>query len=207
MLRNHGTGLRFHSHREDLLSLRLLDVAGDAADGAAGSHAADQHIDLARRVVPDLRAGGSEMDVGIGRVLELLQQQVTLRVGVVDLFGLRDSALHPQCALGQNQVRAESLEHLAALDRHRLRHGQRKPVAARRGDEGERDAGVAAGRLDQFDAGLEQTPLLGVPDHGRTDAALYRIGRIPSLDLGEDGGARAFHDTIQLDQRRPADAQ
>ena len=49
----------------------------------------------------------------------------------------------------QLELGAEQRQHLAPLDRHRLRHGQDQPVAARRGDEGERDAGVAGGRLDQ----------------------------------------------------------
>jgi hypothetical protein len=37
--------------------------------------------------------------------------------------------------------------------------------AARRRDEGQRDAGVAAGGLDELLAGPEQAALLGVPDH------------------------------------------
>ena len=45
--------------------------------------------------------------------------------------------------------RAEQRQHLAALDRHRLRHDQDQLVAARRGDERERDACIAGGRLDQ----------------------------------------------------------
>ena len=143
----------------------------------------------------------------IGWVLELLQQQEALGVGTVDLFRLRDGALHPQRALGQNQVRAKSLEHLATLDRHRLRHRQCKSVAARCGDEGQRDASVAAGRLDQFDAGFKQAALFGVPNHGRADAALDRVRGIASLDLAEHRGACAFHDAVQSDQRRFADAQ
>ena len=173
------------------LPLRLLDVAGDAGDGAAGADAGDQHVDLAVGVVPDLRAGGLLVDRRVGRVLELLRQEVALRVGGGHLLGPADGALHALGARGQDQVRAEGGQHPAPLDAHGLGHGQGQLVAARRAHEGQRDAGVAAGRLDDLDAGLEHAALLGVPDHGRADAALDRVGRVAALDLGQDGGLGA----------------
>ena len=94
--------------------------------------------------------------------------------------------LMPFGALGQHELGAESDEQLAPLDAHRLRHGQGERDAARGGDEGERDAGVAAGRLDELLARPEQAALLGVPDHRRADAALDRIGGIAPLDLGQN---------------------
>jgi hypothetical protein len=49
--------------------LRLLDVAGDAGDGAAGADAAYQDVDLAVGVVPDLRAGGLKWMAGLAGFL------------------------------------------------------------------------------------------------------------------------------------------
>ena len=75
-----------------------------------------------------------------------------------DLLGLGDGARHALGALGQDQLGAEGLQHAAPLERHRLRHGQHERVAARGADEGEGDAGVAAGGLDDgalARAGLE----------------------------------------------------
>ncbi len=54
------------------------------------------------------------------------------------------------CAAGvRDQFGAQQGEHLAPLDRHQFGHHEDELIAARRGHEGERDAGVAGGRLDQ----------------------------------------------------------
>ena len=58
----------------------------DPGQRAAGSDAADHDIDRALRVPPDLLGGGLAVDLGIGRVLELLRHE---RVGQIadDLLG------------------------------------------------------------------------------------------------------------------------
>ena len=61
----------------------------------------------------------------------------------------------------------------AALLAHRLRHGQHQLVAARRADHCQRDAGVAAGRFDDLNAGFEQAFLFGIPYHVRANPAFY----------------------------------
>ena len=66
-----------------------------------------------------------------------------------ELLGLGDGALHALRARRQHQFGAEKRQHLAALDRHGLRHGRGSARSLGGGDEGERDAGVAGGRLDQ----------------------------------------------------------
>ena len=58
VLGDHRTVLRLHAHRQDLLPFVLLDVAGDAGDGAAGADAGDEHVDRAIGILPDLGAGG-----------------------------------------------------------------------------------------------------------------------------------------------------
>jgi hypothetical protein len=61
-------------------------------------------------------------------------------------------------------------------------------------------------RLDDLHPGLEHAALLGVPDHRRADPALDRQGRVPPLDLGEDGRLQPLGQMIDPDQRRPPDA-
>ncbi|MDT4862919.1 hypothetical protein FQZ97_976000 [compost metagenome] len=77
-------------------------------------------------------------------------------------------------------------------------------ITASRGDEGQADAGIARGRLDDAHAGLEQAALLGIPDHAGTDPALHRISRVTSFDLGQYGDARRA-EAVDLDQRGVAD--
>ena len=90
-----GAFLGLHGHGEKFLALGLLPKPGDAGDGAAGADAGDQDIHLAVGVIPDFRAGGLFVDGRIGRVFELLRQEVVFRIGGGDFFGAPDGA--PSC--------------------------------------------------------------------------------------------------------------
>ncbi len=63
-------------------------------------------------------------------------------------------------------------------------------IAARGGDERERDAGVAARRLDDDGAWAEQTGALGGIDHVDADPVLDARERIEELELGVHRGRR-----------------
>ena len=111
----------------------------------------------------------------------------------------------PARALGQHQLRAVGDQQLAALEAHRIRHRQGQRDIASGGDERERDAGVAAGRLDQLLAGTEQAALLGVPDHRGADAVLDGIRGAAPFDLAENCRGRAVDDAVEPHQRRMSD--
>ena len=111
----------------------------------------------------------------------------------------------PFGALGQHQLGAVGDQELAALEAHRLGHGQGERNSARGGDKGQRDAGIAAGRLDDLLAGPEQAALFGVPDHRRADPALHRISGIATLDLGENRRPCAVGHPVEANERRPPD--
>jgi hypothetical protein len=113
-----------------------------AGDRAAGADAGDQDVDRALGIVPDFLGGGLAVDLGVGGVLELLRNdRIRQRRG--QFLGLGDRALHALRAFRQHQFGAEQRQHLAALDRHRLGHGEDQLVALGCGREGERDAGIA----------------------------------------------------------------
>src|SRR6185437_9744554 len=69
----------------------------------------------------------------------------------------------------------------------------------------ERDAGVAAGGLEDAAAGLELARRLGRLDHREGHAVLDRAGRVLLLELREDAHVRVRRHPRQLDQRRIAD--
>ena len=55
-----------------MFGVPLLEVAADAGDGAAGADAGDEGGDLALGLLPDFRAGGAVVDLGVGEVGELV---------------------------------------------------------------------------------------------------------------------------------------
>jgi hypothetical protein len=126
------------------------------------------------------------MDRRIGRILELLRHEA---VGyfLQKLLGAGNRAVDALLARRQLEPGAQEAQHLAPLDRHRIGHGADHLVAARGGDEGETDAGVAGGGLDDgADAGLQLARFLGGIDHGHADAVLDRRHRVEEFQLGQD---------------------
>jgi hypothetical protein len=63
-------------------------------------------------------------------------------------------------------------------------------VTLGRRDERQRDAGVAAGRLDDDGVLLENAALFGVLDHRHADAVLDAAQRIEKFALEQDGGVQ-----------------
>ena len=129
------------------------------------------------------------MDFGVGRVCELVGHVRALDPGD-KLFGLGNGALHAERALGKHQLCAERLEDFTAFLAHGFGHGEDEPVPFCRGDEGEGDAGVAAGRLDDDAIFCQYPPAFGVQDHGEADAVFYARQRVLEFELcGDDGAA------------------
>ena len=145
------------------------------------------------------------MNGRIGGVLELLQKNVTVRIGGCDFLGLGDGAGHAFGALGEDELCAIRDEELPAFDAHGLGHGQGERDAPCGGDEGEGDTGIATGGFDDFLAGAEEAFFLGIPDHGGADPAFDGVGGVTAFDFGEDGGAGALGDAVEADEGRAAD--
>ncbi len=78
-------------------------------------------------------------------------------------------------------------------------------VAARRADEGQGDAGVAAGRLQDDRVRLDLAGLLGGVDHGHADPVLDAVGRVVELQLGDHVRPGALRQAAQAHQRGVAD--
>ena len=166
----------------------LLQVAAGAGDGAAGAHAGDEMRDPAVGVGPDLRPGGL---VVARRVL-----RVRVLVGLPGARGLRDQPVgHRVVGVGvlrRDRGRADhhlgpvGAQHVLLVLADLVRADEDAAVAALLGDQGEADAGVAAGRLDDGAAGLQRPGLLGGRDHLHRDAVLDRAARVEVLDLGQD---------------------
>jgi hypothetical protein len=78
-------------------------------------------------------------------------------------------------------------------------------VAARLGDHGQADAGVAGRAFDDAAAGPQQPPGLGVAHHVEGRAVLHGLPRVHELGLAEYLAAGQFTGAIEADDRRIAD--
>ena len=111
------------------------------------------------------------MDRRVGRILELLRNEVT-GVRCSQLLGLADCATHAVRARRQDQLGAVGLEQQAALAAHRLRHHEGAFDAARGADHGQADAGVAGGRFEHDRIRTDFSGGLRGIDHRGRDAIL-----------------------------------
>ncbi len=135
----------------DRLEARLarLDHLADAGDGAAGADAGHQDVHLAVGVAPDLLGGGAAVDLRVGRVLELLRHE-----GVRDVPGPAPRPCRWRRASPRRRGSAPARRRRPCSSRRRsrlmrLRHRRRSAGSPwRRAAKARRDAGVAAGRLD-----------------------------------------------------------
>jgi hypothetical protein len=122
---------------------------------------------------------------GLAGIGKLLQDDAVRDLGG-QFLGLGNGALHALRPFRQDDARAEDLEELAALGAHRLRHGQDELEALGGGDEGQRDAGVAAGRLDQDAVLGDLAGLDGLIDHREADAVLDAREGVEEFQLEQD---------------------
>ena len=195
-----------------MFGIALLQRARHAAQGAAAAHRAGEAVDLAVGLVPDLGAGGAVVAVAVGGVVELVGPDRAVRLLGGEFLGERAGVAHVVAGIGvghgrhQPEVGAAQPQHVLLFLALRLGHHDHRAVAARIGDQGDADAGIAGGALDDHAAGLELAALLGVLDDGERRAILHRAAGIEELRLAVDVAARRLRGGDQLDQRRVADA-
>ena len=197
----HGRGGRLHGVYLYVRVL-LLQVLGDTADGAARAYAGYEDVYLTFRVSPYLRARGGVVLGRVGQVLKLLQDD---RAGDVlaQFLGSLDGTSHAVLAACQLHLCTVSLHEVAALDGHRLRHGQNEVVPLDGTDESQTHTSVARGRLDDGGTRLEDALLLCVLHHSEGDAVLYAAAGIEELHFCDDGSLKTLgsRKLVEFEQR------
>ena len=193
-------------HGDNLnVGVLLLQVLTRTGDGAAGTDAGHENVDLAVGSFPNLGAGGLVVNGGVSLVGELRSQDSVLGVGN-DFLSLLHGAAHTLGTGGQHDLRTVCAQQDAALSGHGLGHGQDDAVATSRTDHGQGDTGVTGGALDDGAAGLQSAGLLGGVDDGAADTVLDGTCGVVELELDGDVTGQALVQTVQADQGSLADS-
>ena len=196
-----GRILRLHGN--DLhTGLLALEILAHAGQGAAGTDAGHEHVYSAVRILPDLRAGGFKVGLGVGGVYKLAGNEAVGNL-LGQLICLGNGTLHALGALGEHQLRAIGLHQLAALHAHGIRHDDDDAVAPCRCHGRKTDAGIAGGRLNNDGAGLQSASCFCVVDHGLGDPVLYGTGGVEVFQLYQNLGLQflSLFNMGQLQQR------
>ena len=181
----------------------FLQRAADAHQRAPGSQARHEDIDV-RNGIQDLRARRRFMGQRVGLISILIEHPVARLVGRHAL-GHLDGAIRTPATIGRNDFGAERPQQLPPLIADVLRHDSREPIALDLADHRQRDAGVAAGWLDQRVAGGNAASALGFFDHEEGDAVFDAPRGVEALDLGEDANIGLGTEALELDRWRVAD--
>ena len=148
--------------------------------------------------------GAAVVRVRVGGVGELVGEPE--RVVARERLRGGDRLVHAAERLRDLELRAVEPQQPLALAAHALREREDQVVALGRADEGQRDAGVAARRLDDRGApGLDPALGLGGLDHRDPDAVLDGAAGVEHLELGEQRCRRVRQQAGQLHHRRAAD--
>ena len=151
----------------------------------------------------DLRPRALVVGAPVVAVRELVEHQVA---ALGDLSPcVVDRSLHAGGGGREHDRGPVGAHRLDPLGRRVLRHHELERVAPERRDHRQRDTGIAAGRLDQPDAGTQFAALLGVLDHPVRGAVLDTAARVLSLELCQELHVPRRCELAELDQGRVAD--
>ena len=182
--------------------------AGQCAPGAGG---ADETVDAASGLVPDLRACSLEMGAAVGGVVELVGVEGPVGLALIQLGGEAAREMDEMVGAGEGgridldqagAVQADGLLLFLALA---ARHDDDDGMAERGADEGQADAGIARRAFHDRAAGPQGAGGLRVEDQAARGAVLHRSARVEKLCLAQDLAARCGGRRAQADHRRGAD--
>ena len=189
----------------------FLQIAAGAGQRAAGADRANETVDLAAGLLPDLRSGGFVMRLGVVEIVPLVGEQHAVRLGLAKLGGQPPPDMLIVVRIGEGQRRhfdqlgAAQPQHVLLFLALRFRDQDQRAITARAGDDRETDAGIAGGRFHHQPAGLEVAALLGLQDHPFARAVLDRLAGIHEFGLAENGAAGQLGSALEFDEGRVAD--
>ena len=188
-----------------------LQRKSDARERSAGADRAREAIDQPLGLLPDLSARGFLVRLTVRDVVELIGPDRRLGIVLGELFGDAFGDLHVvvRIAIGDgghfDELRAEKPERVLLLLALRVGNDDDRFQSERIAHDGDADAGVARGALDDGAAGAQQSAVERDLDDVEGGPVLDRLAGVHELGLAEDFAPRAFGGSLQADQRRIAD--
>ena len=178
----HRGAARIGAADDDVL-LHLAQECRGAGKRAAGPDRADEAVDLAVGLLPDLRPGRDVMRAAVVEIVPLVGEDHAVRLGLAQLVrkAAPDMLIIVRIAVGDgrhlDQLGAAQPQHVLLLLALRLRDHDQGAIAARVRHQRKPDAGIAGGALDHESARLDVAALLGLQDHLAPGAILHRLAR------------------------------
>ncbi len=149
-----------------------------------GANRADEPVDMALRVSPDLRPGRQVMRLAVVEIVPLVGEQNPVRLGSRETLGQpsRHMLIVVRILVGQgrnlDQLGPAQPKHVLLFLALGIGNHDQRAVAARIGDERQPDAGIARRSLHDQPARLDVAARLRLQHHPKRRPVLHRLARI-----------------------------
>ncbi len=174
---------------------------GRAGGAQGGDHVGDRAVGLG----PDLLGRAVPVGPVVGRVVELIGHKILVGVFAGQAIDLLDGPVRAEMAGGQQDFGPPGTQDFLPFDAGRLGHGQQQTVALDGAYQGQPDAGVARGGLDDGLARGECPGFFAVLDHEQGGPILDGSAGIHVFQLGQDAHAGMGIQPFDLHQGGVAD--
>ena len=159
-------------------------------------------------LLDDFGAGAVEVRLPVGRIVVLIGIEIAVRVLHVDLADHADGAVGAFVRVAEDRFGAVGFQDALALSAGVAGQHQFHLVAAIGADHGVRDAGIAAGGIENRPVVIQLARAFAIQHHIEGRPVLDAAAGIEILGLAEDLDARKFGlDLFQAQQRRIADGR
>src|SRR3974390_2574373 len=205
----HRRAARIGDADDDVLVLPF-QVARYAGERAAGADRADEAVDLAVGLLPDLRTGRDVMRLAVVEVVPLVGEDHAVLLRLFQFFGEAAADVLVVVRIGKRQrghfdeLRAVETQRVLLLLALRARDNDDRAIAARIRDHRQPDAGIAGCGFDDETAGFEFAARFRFQDHLAPGTVLHRAAGIHELGFAQDRAAGRLRGALELDQRRVA---
>ena len=159
------------------------------------------------RLAPDFRGSGGVVRGGIRGIAVLVRIEIFFAIGFVDFADAADGAVGAFVSRRIDDFDAVGCEDVFAFGRGAGGKAEFHSIAERGADHGVGDAGVAAGRVEDYFAGAQVAGAFAGADHGIGGAVFHGAAGIEpfgfgvKFHVGEGGG-----DAFEAKERSVADA-
>src|SRR6267378_2756188 len=187
-------------HRDDAHTFRTKPPR-DADDGPARTDAGNEVRRPPTALLPDLGRGTELVRQRVRRVRVLIDVDVAVRIRGGSSLRFPDRAIRSLEGIGEDELCTKGTGDALPLERHLVGHAELERMTANRADHRERDARVAARRIEHDASTSEPAFLLRVEHHPERRPIFHTPAGIRALDLHPEVTAKASANPAQWDER------
>ena len=204
-------GARRIGQADNDVGVALFQRRGYPCQGTASANGTDKTIHPPVGLLPDFCSRGAAVDIHIGEVVELARPDGAVLFLSGEFFRQPLGSVYIVVGVAvrggahQVQVSAQQFQRVNLFLALGNGHDHRTAVSQGVGEQGQPDAGIARGALDDAPSRPQFTARLGGAYNAQGSAVLHRAAGVEKLGLAENGATGQLGDLLEVQQGSIAD--